>query len=96
MAKLEEFLDKMSDMGPSLPAIFGATSDALKMIREKEVANKGIEILSGDKVADEAILRTLGVEKAIKDKWNVDLCQVLDLMKFFGSVFSMSSVFYKG
>jgi hypothetical protein len=91
----EDQLDKLASMGPKVNALFGATADVLRILRGKADNPESPEFLVGDPVADAAILRAMGVEKVIKDKWKVDVGQVIELLDFFGSAFSAACDFYK-
>jgi len=95
MATIEEKITELAAMGPKLAAVFGATSEILGLLRDGATDKANPEILTGDSVADASILRALGVEQTIKDKWNVDLCQVLDLLGFLGMAFPEIAGFFK-
>ena len=92
--KFQERLEEYAALGETTTALFGAAADLLQSLRSEN--GEALEVLTGDPVADASILRAMGVEKAIKDKWSVDLEQVLGFLGLLVDAFTTITEFYKG
>ena len=92
--KFEEILGEMASMGPGLNATFGAVSDILTLLRKTAKDPTEPAQLTGDPVADAALLRALGVEKTIKDRWNIDLGDAVHFIEFLTNAFTGIAPFF--
>jgi hypothetical protein len=93
---LDQKLTEIAAMGEEGLAILEATAEVIRALGPKEEGGNIEEVLTGDPVADAAILRAMGVEKVIKNKYDVDIEQVLGVLELLVNAFTTVSAFYKG
>lgn len=93
---LSEKLAEIAAMGDEGLALLEATSEVIRSLSAEDEDGNITEVLTGDAVADAAILRAMGVEKAIKNKFDVDIEQVLGVLELLVNAFTTVSAFYKG
>ena len=67
-----------SKTGLKASSLFGAASEILKILGDPGTSPQAL--LTGDPVADAAILRAAGVESVIKTRWNMDSESVLEFL----------------
>jgi hypothetical protein len=79
---VEARLLEVAGMGLKAADLVGAVADLITNLKgdgETEIE----PLLTGDPVADAAILRAKGVEQVIKERWNIDLEKVAEALYLF-------------
>ena len=79
---VEEVLEAIAGTGLKAAGLMGATAELIKSLKGYSGSRPIESLLTGDLVADKAIIRAAGVEDVIKNRFSFDLDQVLDFLYF--------------
>ena len=72
-------LEQYSKTGLKASSLFGAASDIIKILSDPGTSPRNL--LTGDPIADAAILRAAGVEQVIKARWNMNVEDVVEFLQ---------------